>query len=157
MRFRLAVLRSMMAFAIVLLLFVTEVLGASPASAILYGGGTWTINTWSPQVNGKGNVFAKAQTKVTSGSTPDKLGIVVCVVVWDGSDYFQLSTCVKDSASGVLQITRNKTIAGGCNHGVRYGTKARGWLSDEGVIYYGPGPGPGAFLFDPPSGGVQLC
>ena len=128
---------------------------AAPSSA---GGGTFTLNTWPPALNANNNVFAKAQTKVLTGfPNPDKIGVVVCVVAWDGSEYFQLSTCVKDSARNTNQITRNKTIAGGCNPGVRYGTKARGWIDDANVIYFAPGPFAGNFLFNPPSGGVQLC
>jgi hypothetical protein len=132
----------------------THVVAAPPASAALVP--AFTIVTWPPALNTKGNVFAKAQTKVVSGPTPDKLGIVVCLVAWDGNSYFQLSTCTKGSASNVNQITRNRTIPG-CNPTARYGTKARGWLSDGGVIYYGPGPGPGSFLYNPSSGGVKLC
>lgn len=145
--------RIMVLMALVSTLVVdTQVVAAPPASAQVF---TWTVNTWPPQLNTKGNVFAKAQTKVLSGPAPDRLGVVVCVVVWDGNSYFQISTCVKGDGIHVLQITRNKTV--GCAPNALYGTKARGYLKDGGVTYYGPGPTASQFLYNPSSGGVRLC
>lgn len=136
-----------------LLLLVPTVLAPIPAFA---GGGVFVVNVWVPALNGSGNVFSKAQTKVLSGPTPDDLQIIVCVVAWDGSNYFQLGQCVHGTLQHVLQITRNKTIAGGCNHGVRYGTKARGILEDNGVTY--PEPQPlGTWKYAPQTGGLLLC
>jgi hypothetical protein len=141
------------ALGLTLLLLASQTVNATSASAF---GGTWTLNVWDPQVNANGNTFSKAQTKVLTGLPPDKLVVVVCVVVWDGSEYFQLSTCVKGSVNNKLQVTRNKTLAGGCNHNTPYGTKARGELHDDGVTYFAP-PQLGSWVFRPTSGGKIIC
>lgn len=130
---------------------VTEAVTAPPAKAQLCN---MTLNLWLPALNGKGYPYFKAQMQGTC--TAQSITVIVCAAFWDGSTRDQLATCVKGSCSSCYQITRNKTLVGGCTSNLPYVTKARGYFTDQGVTYFIP-PQVGSFAYDPPTGGQVLC
>jgi hypothetical protein len=93
---------------------------------------------------------------MTANCEVRRVTVIVCAAFWDGNSREQLSTCVKDTKTTAFQITRTKTLVGGCTRNLPYVTKARGYFTThEGVTYTIPGGS--SFQFTPSSGGRILC
>jgi hypothetical protein len=123
------------------------------------------IRFYYPVLNSFGNVYFKTQYKITGCNVADcrpdgGMKVWSCGAAWDGDSYFQLGDCkiVSKSKSQLVnnQLTVTKTLTGGCNPSVRYGTKGKGYADDDGTLWYLPQP-PGSFGYGPSSGGWDVC
>ena len=97
--------------------------------------------TWQPQLNSNDQPFFKAQMIATCQML--SVTVIVCAAFWDGSSREQLGTCVSGTKTNTYQITRNKTLVGGCAPNLGYVTKARGYFTaPNGVTYTLPAEAP---------------
>jgi hypothetical protein len=137
------------------LLLASTTLLAPPAEAIVCN---MQLNITAPGLNSNHNPLFKAQMKITiAGCTVDWIKVVVCAGFWDGNSREPLGSCVDSGqVHGVTQVTRNKTLVGGCAPNLPYITRARGQFRDGTVVYNIP-PQFGSFAFNPPNGGRVLC
>jgi hypothetical protein len=113
------------------------------------------LHNWVPSLNSRGYPLFKAQMK--ANCVNQSVSVVVCAAFWDGNSREQLGECVKGTLQDSYQITRQKTLVGGCAPNLGYITKARGYWTYAGVTYFLPGPYVTSFQFAPASGGDVLC
>jgi hypothetical protein len=147
---RLRLLRLILAMAMA---FSAQPITAPPAQAQSFPC-EMDLVTWHPQLNSKDQPFFKAQ--MTGNCEVKSVTVVVCAAFWDGNSREQLGTCLKDTRKNAYQITRNKTLTGGCAPNLGYVTKARGYFTThQGATYTLPGGS--SFQFTPAPGGRILC